>query len=80
VFVNPTITGRSAEHAVMEEGCLSIPDTPWRVARPAWIDAAWQGLDGAAMAGRFTGFVAVGFQHELDHLDGRLILDHPPAP
>ncbi|MGR3467153.1 MAG: peptide deformylase, partial [Shimia sp.] len=46
VFVNPTITGRSAEHAVMEEGCLSIPDTPWRVARPAWIDAAWQGLDG----------------------------------
>ncbi|MGR3491850.1 MAG: peptide deformylase [Shimia sp.] len=79
VFVNPRIVGACDEMVVREEGCLSIPDTPWQMERPAWVDVEWRDLDGAEHRGRFDGFESACIQHEADHLDGRLILDHPPA-
>lgn len=79
VMVNPVITGASDVFSTLEEGCLSIPDTPRRVARPDWVAVAWQDAAGEHHAGRFDGFEAACIQHEADHLDGRLILDHPEA-
>ncbi|MEM6479141.1 MAG: peptide deformylase [Pseudomonadota bacterium] len=80
VFVNPVYVSMSAETAAFEEACLSIPGLPRRLTRPAQIRLSWQGADGAAHESAFSGAEAVGIQHEIDHLEGRLILDHPEAP
>ena len=77
VFVNPEIVARDGRQ-VNEEGCLSIPDTPRRVARPAEITLAFDGASGRREE-RFAGFAAACICHEMDHLDGVLILDHPEA-
>ncbi|MEM1232755.1 MAG: peptide deformylase [Pseudomonadota bacterium] len=79
VFVNPVIADHATELVVLEEGCLSIPDTPRRVARPAQVALKWQDENGLPMTGTFTGFEAACIQHELDHLEGKTILDHPDA-
>jgi len=79
VMVNPKVTARSENLAVLEEGCLSIPDTPRTIARPDWVAVSWQDAKGQAHTGKFDGFKAACIQHEADHLDGRLILDHPEA-
>ena len=76
VLVDPEIAGAADERATGVEGCLSIPDRPMRVERPVWVDLRWRDLDGAPREARLTGARAVCAQHELDHLDGRLILDH----
>lgn len=79
VFVNPVITDHSADVVVNEEGCLSIPDTPRNVARPARVTVSWQDENGLPHKGTFEGFEAACIQHEFDHLEGRTILDHPEA-
>lgn len=79
-LINPKITWKSADTAVLEEGCLSLPDQPRRVARPAKVRAVWQDVSGDWHEDGFDGFAATVLQHEYDHLDGRLILDHPEAP
>ena len=79
VFVNPEIVWESKETAVMEEACLSIPDRARRVRRPSEIEVCWQSTDGSPQRAKFTGVEAVIVQHELDHLDGILILDRPEA-
>ncbi|MEL6690315.1 MAG: peptide deformylase [Pseudomonadota bacterium] len=79
VFVNPIITARSDDEVVNEEGCLSIPDTPRRVSRPAQVSLRWQDENGLPHEGTFEGFEAACIQHEFDHLEGRTILDHPEA-
>ncbi|MEO0676383.1 MAG: peptide deformylase [Pseudomonadota bacterium] len=76
-FVNPVITDHGTELAVQEEGCLSIPNTPRRVARPAQVTLRWQDIHGAPQERTFTGFEAACVQHEFDHLEGVTILDHP---
>jgi len=78
-LINPRITWVSESLEVLEEGCLSIPDVPRRVARPDKIRAVWQDLQGDWHEAGFEGFAAAVVQHEADHLDGRLILDHPEA-
>lgn len=78
-FVNPVITGQGGSQ-VNEEGCLSIPDTPRRVERADWVDVTWTAIEGTAQSERFEGFAAACVCHELDHLDGKLILDHEAAP
>ncbi|MEM1234082.1 MAG: peptide deformylase [Pseudomonadota bacterium] len=80
VFINPVITDHITDLAVCEEGCLSIPDTPRRVARPAQVTVEWQDENGLQHSGTFTGFEAACIQHEFDHLEGKTILDHPEAP
>ena len=78
VVINPLILSVSEETKVHEEGCLSIPDVPVEVARPAEVVLQWQDLDGQVHQKRFGGFEAVCVQHEYDHLDGILNVDRIP--
>lgn len=75
-FVDPRIVAASREVATGVERCLSIPDRPRSVTRPVWIVLRWTGLDGAEREERLKGAWSVLAQHEADHLDGRLLLDH----
>jgi peptide deformylase len=75
VFVNPEIVEASEETVLREEGCLSIPDTPCRVRRPARIVLKWQDLTGLGHEAAFEGIEATCIQHELDHLNGILCID-----
>ena len=77
-FVNPEVVWHSDETAVTEEACLSIPDLPRMVRRPVACRLAFDGPDGRREEG-FDGIAARCLLHEVDHLDGRLILDHPEA-
>ena len=78
VFMNPEIAAAEG-HQVNVEGCLSIPDTPRRVARPNRVVLAFDGADDRREE-TFEGFAAACICHEMDHLNGVLILDHPEAP
>ncbi len=75
VFLNPSFVSRSEDQAVNQEGCLSIPDVPVDVSRPAFVTMRWTDLEGAAHEQSFEGFEAVCVQHEADHLDGILNVD-----
>lgn len=75
-FVNPEIIAASDENSALEEGCLSIPGLMVPVVRPDEITVRWQTADGAQQAQTFSGFEARCIQHEMDHLDGRVTLDH----
>lgn len=76
VAVNPQILWRSPTTATGPEGCLSIPGPLPSITRATEIDLAWTGLDGTPRSARLTGFAAICAQHEYDHLDGILTLDH----
>lgn len=76
VCVNPEILWRSEVLASGEEGCLSIPGPHALVRRPQAIRLAWHDLDGRAHQARLAGAAAIIAQHEIDHLDGILTLDH----
>ena len=76
-FVNPVVIDESRDDLrSLDEQCLSIPDLPMPVLRPHRIALRWQSPDGAAMTADFEGIAARCILHELDHLDGRVILDH----
>lgn len=76
VFINPVIEARSAAQAVQSEGCLSIPGVLLDVTRPAEVTLRWTDAHGAPQRQVFSGFAAACVQHELDHLDGIVTLDH----
>jgi peptide deformylase len=76
VFINPEILDPSADHAVYSEGCLSVPEIYAEVERPARIRARWQDLDGATHEEEMDGLMATCLQHEIDHLEGVLFIDH----
>jgi peptide deformylase len=76
VLVNPEIVWSSEAQSVYEEGCLSIPEQFADVERPAEVTVRWTDLDGAAQEERFAGLWATCVQHEIDHLNGRLFIDH----
>jgi peptide deformylase len=79
-MANPTITRRLRRDAVEREGCLSVPPVKWKpIARPAKCEAEWQDLSGTSQSGGFSGMLARAVQHEVEHLDGILITDHPRA-
>lgn len=78
VFVNPEIVERAGRQ-VNTEGCLSIPDTPRRIERPAEVTLEFDGPDGRRRDS-FAGFAAACVCHEMDHLNGVLITDLPEAP
>lgn len=75
-FVNPKIAWASEELSVFEEGCLSVPDLYDDVERPARVRVQYLGYDGAAREDEFDGMMAVCLQHEMDHLEGVLFIDH----
>lgn len=76
VFVDPEITWRSEELAAYEEGCLSIPEIFDSVERPARVRVRYADRDGRAVEEEAEGLYAVCLQHEIDHCDGVLFLDH----
>jgi len=78
VFINPMIAA-FGDSQTNEEACLSIAHQSRKVTRPGWVDVIWTALDGAQKTGRFETFAAACICHELDHLDGKLILDYPAA-
>jgi peptide deformylase len=76
VFINPEIFDPSEELSVYNEGCLSVPEIYAEVERPAKIRARWQDLDGAVHEEEMDGMMATCLQHEMDHLEGVLFIDH----
>ncbi len=76
IFINPEIVGRSDEAATYEEGCLSIPDYYAEVERPADVTVKYLDLDGRQHEIKADGLLAVCLQHEIDHLNGVLFIDH----
>ena len=79
VLVNPLIVERSDEKEIVEEGCLSIPEVYADVARPARVTVEALDRDGRPWREEVSGFTARAVQHEIDHLDGVLFLDHLTA-
>ncbi len=78
ICINPQILWRSDVMAAGFEGCLSIPGILASVTRPQAIRMAWHDLEGTAHLARLAGITAICAQHEYDHLDGILTLDHLP--
>ncbi len=75
-LINPEILWRSDEVKTYEEGCLSIPEYFADVERPAAVRVAYLDRDGEAREIEADGVLAVVLQHEIDHLDGTLFIDH----
>jgi peptide deformylase len=76
VFINPEILDPSEEHSIYNEGCLSVPEIYAEVERPATIRARWQDIDGTVHEEAMAGLMATCLQHEMDHLEGVLFIDH----
>lgn len=76
VFINPEIVASSAERSIYEEGCLSIPDYYAEVERPAAITVKHLDRDGKEQLTQADGLLATCLQHEIDHLNGVLFIDH----
>jgi peptide deformylase len=76
VFINPEIIWESEELAVYSEGCLSVPDMYADVNRPARIRVRWLDENGAGHEEEIDGLLATCLQHEMDHLNGVLFIDH----
>jgi len=79
VLVNPEIVATSTETATREEGCLSLPGQYADVTRPARVKVRYQDLDGARREIEGEGLLSACLQHEIDHLDGVLFVDHLSA-
>src|SRR5689334_17732910 len=75
-FVNPEILWASEETAPYEEGCLSIPEIYDEVERPAQVKIRYLNYAGDQVEEDAEGLFAVCIQHEMDHLDGVLFIDH----
>jgi peptide deformylase len=80
VFVNPEIEVLSDVPAGYWEGCLSVPGLRGFVERPQHVQVRYQGITGDSYELELRGFIATVFQHELDHLNGRLYIDHIKDP
>ena len=76
VFINPEILWKSDEPNVYEEGCLSIPDYYAEVERPKRIRVSYLDRDGKKQECDADGLLATCLQHEIDHRDGALFIDH----
>jgi peptide deformylase len=76
VFINPEILEHSDRDVPYTEGCLSVPDQYAEVDRPDRIRARWLDLDGKVREEEIEGLLATCLQHEMDHLDGVLFIDH----
>ncbi|GLQ05434.1 peptide deformylase [Sneathiella chinensis] len=78
-MINPEITWVSDDDAVYEEGCLSVPQHYADVVRPAEVKVSYLDTDGKSQEIHAGGLLATCVQHELDHLDGILFVDHLSA-
>jgi len=76
VFINPEILKTSEEMSVYNEGCLSVPDQYADVERPKTVRARWLDRDGKRHEQELDEMLATCLQHEMDHLEGILFIDH----
>jgi peptide deformylase len=76
VFINPEILASSDERSTYEEGCLSIPDYYAEVERPATVTVSFVDREGKQQTIEADGLLATCLQHEIDHLNGVLFIDH----
>lgn len=76
VFINPEVLWRSDEKTTYEEGCLSIPEFYEEVERPAQVRVKYLDLDSREQELEAKGLLATCLQHEIDHLNGVLFIDH----
>jgi len=77
VFINPTFKIlKNHKLFEFEEGCLSIPGFNETIARPDKIELTWQDIKGNQHIDKPEGLLTVCIQHEIDHLDGRLMVDY----
>ena len=76
VFINPEVTWASEEKSSHEEGCLSIPEYYEEVERPKEVKLRFLDLDGKAHEVSANGLFATCIQHEIDHTNGVLFIDH----
>ena len=74
-FVNPEIVSLGSEMHLHEEGCLSIPDVRVDIERPASVIVRYTDREGERRELEATGLLATAIQHEINHLDGKLIID-----
>ena len=75
-FINPEIVSVSEELSTYNEGCLSIPEQYAEVTRPARCRVTWLDTDGVRQEEEMDGLMATCMQHEIDHLNGVLFIDH----
>ena len=78
-LVNPEIVWESDKQVFCEEGCLSLPDQFAEIERPADITVRYLDRDGKAQELQASGMLSRCIQHEMDHLDGLLLVDHLTA-
>ena len=76
VFINPEFYDPSDDSSVYNEGCLSVPDQYAEVERPAVVHARWLDEQGLQHEEKLEGLMATCLQHEMDHLEGILFIDH----
>jgi peptide deformylase len=76
VFVNPEILDPAEELNTYQEGCLSVPEIYADVDRPKTCRVRWQDLEGQVHEEQMEGMMATCIQHEMDHLEGILFIDH----
>jgi peptide deformylase len=76
ILYNPEIVWEAAERVMAEEGCLSLPEQYAPVERSAEVRVRWTDPEGAAREETFRGLWSVCIQHEIDHLNGVLFIDH----
>jgi peptide deformylase len=76
VFINPEILDPAEDLASYQEGCLSVPDIFADVDRPATCRVRYQDLEGETHEEDMEGLMATCIQHEMDHLEGILFIDH----
>ena len=75
-FINPIIKKISDETSIYEEGCLSIPETFIEIERPKICEVEYIDLNGKKKILKCDGLLSTCLQHEINHLDGKLIIDH----
>ncbi len=76
VFINPEVLWHSDSEVPYTEGCLSVPEQYAEVMRPDRIRARWRDVEGNQFEEEIDGLLAVCLQHEMDHLNGVLFIDH----
>ena len=76
VFINPEVTWASDERDAYEEGCLSIPEYYEEVERPAQVKVRYTDVEGKTQEIEANGLLATVLQHEIDHTNGILFIDH----
>ena len=75
-FINPVIVNFSSDKSEFEEGCLSLPTQYAKVERPSYIEVEYEDENKNKISKKFSGIEATCLQHEIDHLDGKLFVDH----